>query len=292
MNFLFNTHNIIKKDESNRSFLTLSTCWYILKSKFDSKTYSSWIKNILSIVNNFNLVIYTDKESFKQLINVLDISNKKIKIIIKPIEDFYTYRYKDFWIKNHERSNLNLHSHTDWKLNMLWNEKVFLVNETISNKYFDTLYYGWCDIGYFRNRKNDLHTKHLSRWPNNTKLLNSNFNDSYIHYGCIQNNTITYVKLLNDIKSHYINKLTSQPSIQFEEICFAGGFFILKRQLINTYVRLYDEKLMYYFVNNFIIKDDQTIIMDIIFKNPDLFNIHTEDDVRFDNWFMFQRLLL
>jgi hypothetical protein len=292
MNFLFNTNIKRKIDSSNRCLLTLSTCWYILKSKFDSKTYLSWIKNILSIVNNFNLVIYTDKESFKQLINVLDISNKKIKIIIKPIEDFYTYRYKDFWIKNHERSNLNLHSHTDWKLNMLWNEKVFLVNETISNKYFDTLYYGWCDIGYFRNRKNDLHTKHLSRWPNNTKLLNSNFNDSYIHYGCIQNNTITYVKLSNDIKAHYINKLTSQPSIQFEESCFAGGFFILKRQLINIYVRLYDEKLMYYFVNNFIIKDDQTIIMDIIFKNPELFNIHTEDDVRFDNWFMFQRLLL
>ena len=292
MNFLFNTNIKRKIDSSNRCLLTLSTCWYILKSKFDSKTYLSWIKNILSIVNNFNLVIYTDKESFKQLINVLDISNKKIKIIIKPIEDFYTYRYKDFWIKNHERSNLNLHSHTDWKLNMLWNEKVFLVNETISKKYFDTLYYGWCDIGYFRNRKNDLHTKHLSRWPNNTKLLNSNFNDSYIHYGCIQNNTITYVKLSNDIKAHYINKLTSQPSIQFEESCFAGGFFILKRQLINIYVRLYDEKLMYYFVNNFIIKDDQTIIMDIIFKNPELFNIHTEDDVRFDNWFMFQRLLL
>ena len=292
MNFLFNTNIKRKIDSSNRCLLTLSTCWYILKSKFDSKTYLSWIKNILSIVNNFNLVIYTDKESFKQLINVLDISNKKIKIIIKPIEDFYTYRYKDFWIKNHERSNLNLHSHTDWKLNMLWNEKVFLVNETISKKYFDTLYYGWCDIGYFRNRKNDLHTKYLSRWPNNTKLLNSNFNDSYIHYGCIQNNTITYVKLSNDIKAHYINKLTSQPSIQFEESCFAGGFFILKRQLINIYVRLYDEKLMYYFVNNFIIKDDQTIIMDIIFKNPELFNIHTEDDVRFDNWFMFQRLLL
>ena len=292
MNFLFNTPSIRKKDESGRNLITLSTCWYILKSKFDSKTYSSWIKNILSIVNNFNLVIYTDKESFKQLINVLDISNKKIKIIIKPFEDFYTYRYKDFWIKNHERSNLNLHANTDWKLNMLWNEKVFFVNETILRNYFDTLYYGWCDIGYFRNRKNDLHTRYLSRWPNNRKLLNSPFNESCIHYGCVQNNTITYVKLSNDIKKHYTNKLTSQPSIQFEESCFAGGFFILKRELINIYVRLYDEKLMYYFVNNFIIKDDQTIVMDIIFKNQNLLYIHTEDDVRFDNWFMFQRLLL
>jgi hypothetical protein len=292
MNFLFNTYSIKKKDEADKPLITLSTCWYILKSKFDSKTYLQWIKNMLSIVNNFNLVIYTDTDSVKHLINVLDLSNKKIKIIIKHFEDFYTYRYKDFWIKNHEKSNLNLHSNTDWKLNMLWNEKVFFVNETILNRYFDTIYYGWCDIGYFRNRKNDLHTRYLSKWPNNKKLLNSPFNEMCIHYSCVQNNTITYVKLSNDIKNHYTNKLTSQPSIQFEENCFAGGFFILKRELINIYVRLYDEKLMYYFVNNFIIKDDQTIVMDIIFKNQKLFYIHTEDNTMFDNWFMFQRLLL
>jgi hypothetical protein len=291
MNVLLNK-NSRKKDESNITLLTLTTCWYILNSKFDNKTYSSWIKNILSIVNNFNLVIYTDKESLKQLINVLDISNKHIKIIIKPFEDFYTYRYKDYWIKNHEKSNLTLHYHTDWKLNMLWNEKIFFVNETITSQYFDTLYYGWCDIGYFRNRDNDLNTKYLSRWPNNRKLLNSHFNENYIHYGCVQNNTITYVKLLNDIKNHYTNKLTSQPSIKFEESSFAGGFCILKRELINMYVRLYNEKLMYYVMNNFIIKDDQTIIMDIIFNNQDIFYIHTEDNIRFDNWFMFQRLLL
>jgi hypothetical protein len=291
MNFLLNK-NSRKRHESNITLLTLTTCWYILKSKFDSKTYLKWIRNMLSIVNNFNVVIYTDSESLKTIFHLIDLSNKKIKIIIKPFEEFYTYRYKDFWIKNHEKSNLTLHQYTDWKLNMLWNEKVFMVNETITKRYFDTLYYGWCDIGYFRNRENDLHTIYLSKWPNNTKLLSSPFNDSCINYGCVQNNTITYVKLSNDIKNHYTNKLTSQPSIQFEESCFAGGFFILKRELINIYVRLYDEKLMYYFMNNFIIKDDQSIVMDIIFKNQDLFYIHTEDNARFDNWFMFQRLLL
>lgn len=291
--------NSIKKNKSNKylnsntnSLLTLSTCWYILKSKFCIKTYLNWIKNILSIVNNFNLVIYTDVDSLKHIYSLIDLSNKKIKIIIKHFEDFYTYRYKDYWIKNHEKSNLELHKNVDWKLNMLWNEKVFFVNETITQKYFDTLYYGWCDIGYFRNRENDLNIRYLSKWPNNTKILNDLLNPSCIHYGCVQNNTITYVKLLNDIKNHYTNKLTSQPSIKFEECCFAGGFFILKPELINIYIRLYDEKLMYYFLNNFIIKDDQTIIMDIIFNNPQMFYIHTEDNIRFDNWFMFQRLLL
>ena len=277
---------------SDKCLLTLSTCWYNLKSKFTSEVYINWIKNLLSIVNNFNLVIYTDVKSFTQIKNILDLTNINIKIIIKPMEEFYTYKYKDNWIINHKLSNLRLHSYIDWKLNMLWNEKVLLVNETIKNKYFDSMYYGWCDIGYFRNRMNDLNIKYLLKWPNNVKLLNDTFNVHCIHYGCVQSNVKTISKLSNEIKMHYYNKLTNQPSIHFEDVCFAGGFFILHPRLIDEYVRLYIEKLEYYFTNNFIIKDDQTIIMDIIFTNQNLFHIHTENNPLFDNWFMFQRLLL
>lgn len=294
MNFLFNTktNKSIEIDKSNKCLLTLSTCFYILKSKFNINTYLIWIKNFLSIVSNFNLVIYTDAESYKLLLNLIDINNKRIIIIIKPLELFYTFKYKNNWIKNHNLSNLNLHNHIDWKLNMLWNEKVFFVNQTIKNKYFDSLYYGWCDIGYFRNRVNDLNTRYLSNWPNNNKLLSSPFNENYIHYACVQNDVLIYEKLSNDINNHYKDKLIEQPSYQIEEICFAGGFFILKSNLLDSYIKLYDEKLEYYFKNNFIIKDDQTIIMDIILTNQKMFYIHKEENERFDNWFMFQRLLL
>lgn len=284
-----NLNNIIR--EPNKNIITFSTCWYMLKSKFDDKTYIIWIKNLLSIVNKFNLVIYTDIESLKTIVSLIDMANSKIKIIIKPFEHFYLYKYKDFWITNHKKSNLKLHANTDWKLNMLWNEKVFFVNETIKHKYFDTMYYGWCDIGYFRNRPNDLHTSYLSKWPNYTKLLSYPFTNG-IHYGCVQNNTTTYINLVDNIKKHYTEKQLNQPSNNIEEKCFAGGFFILRPELIDAYTKLYDEKLSYYFMNNFIIKDDQTIIMDTIFTNPDLFYIHIEDNIKFDNWFMFQRLLL
>lgn len=290
MNFVFNAQK--KNSIGSNNLLTLSTCWYVLKSKFDKETYVSWIRNIGLIVNNFNLVIYTNAESLKDLINNIDITNKRIKIIIKPIEEFYTYRYKDYWIKNNEKSNLELHKHIDWELNMLWNEKVFFVRDTIRKRYFNTMYYGWCDIGYFRNRQNDLNTIYLQNWPNNLKMYGMPFNNLRIHYGCVQNNTITYVKLANDIKNHYLHNLTSPPTIQYEEVCFAGGFFILNPKLIDVYIKLYDEKLLYYFLNNYIIKDDQSIIMDIIFTNPNIFYIHTEDKPNFDNWFMFQRLLL
>lgn len=284
MNFLFQ-----KQLQPTNNILTLSTCWYNLKSKFDNKNYVNWIQNLLSIVRTFNLVIYTDSNSIKQITHLRELTNPNIKIVVKPFENFYTYKYKKHWIKNHYNSKLQLHSHIDWRLNMLWNEKVFFVNETIKNKYFDTLYHGWCDIGYFRNRHNDLHTRQLLYWPNNTKLNNPLNN--YIHYGCVQTNKTIYKRQQNEIKMHYSHKLTTQPMHQIEDSCFAGGFFFLRRDLINSYVNIYDEKIRYYFENHYIIKDDQTIINDIIFTNPQLFYTHIENNPNYDNWFMFQRLL-
>ena len=48
--------------------ITFSTCFYILKSKFDHQIYIEWMNNFISIVNNFNLVIYCDENSVNTLI--------------------------------------------------------------------------------------------------------------------------------------------------------------------------------------------------------------------------------
>ena len=42
--------------------ITFSTCWYNFKAKFPSQVYLEWIDNMLTNVNNYYLVIYTDKE--------------------------------------------------------------------------------------------------------------------------------------------------------------------------------------------------------------------------------------
>jgi hypothetical protein len=286
MNFLFKKQNKGQNNENN--LITFSTCFYVLKSKFPVETYLNWINNLLLIVNNFNLVIYTDKESNLYLLRLIDTTNKKIKVIIKPLTNFYTYKYKDYWIKNHQKSHMSLHKVIDWKLNMLWNEKVFLVNETVKKCYFKSLYYGWCDIGYFRNRVNDLHVNYLRIWPNPTKLLQLG-KKACIHYGCVQNDLS---ELTNDIISHYKNGLKSPPTERYDDVSFAGGFFILSPNMSSYYAKIYESKLDYYFGNEYFIKDDQTIIQDIILTNPHLFNIFKEDNEHFDNWFMFQRLLL
>jgi hypothetical protein len=263
------------------------------------------MNNFISMVDKFNLVIYTDENS-AQYIDTKE--NPKIKVIIKPMEQFYNYRYKDAWIKNHKNPTL-LNENTEWKLNMLWSEKVWFVHETMNNTYFDTEYYGWCDIGYFRNRKNDLSTKYLSNWPNNSKILNMDKNK--IHYACINNSVGFMLSLEQLIKNKNAVGLPKIP-IPPKQQSVAGGFFMLHKSKINWWKSVYDAKLELYLKNNYVVKDDQIIIIDCIFSNKEHFMLYREnpkildnqildnqildnqilDNQILDNWFMFQRLLL
>ncbi len=264
--------------------ITFSSCFYVLKSKFEPDIYIDWMNNFISIVKNFNLVIYTDQNSVKY-INTRE--NPRIKVIFKPIEHFYNYKYHDKWIENHNKNHL-LNNLVDWKVNMLWSEKLWFVNETIKNKYFETELYGWCDIGYFRNRDNDMNTQDLNNWANADVL--KNIDQSKIHYGCVRND-IEIKNYLNSIVNNKNDVGLPKLEIPAQINCIAGGFFIIHKDKIGWWTSTYDRKLDLYFKNGYLVKDDQIILLDCIFSNIDKFAIHTENNNLYDNWFMFQRIL-
>jgi hypothetical protein len=242
------------------------------------------MNNFISIVNQFNLVIYTDDNTVKY-INTND--NPRIKIIIKPITDFYNYKYKDYWIKNHEK-NILLNDKSCWQLNMLWCEKISFVKETVEKKYFVTDFYGWCDIGYFRNRIDDTHTAKLMNWSNQKKILE--LPRDKIVYACINNNDIYLSQLMKIIQNKNVYGLPVNP-IPPNQTSIAGGFFILYKNMIDLWLKIFDNKLESYFKNNYLVKDDQMIIVDCIFSNQDIFTLFRESNYPYDNWFMFQRIL-
>lgn len=263
---------------SQMSQITFSSCFYIIKSKFNAEIYVTWMNQLISIVNNFNLVIYTDDTSSK-LIKTND--NPRIKIIIKPIDQFYCYQYRKDWIRNHEQ-NILLNNMSGWELNMLWSEKVHFVFETMQNNYFDTEFYGWCDIGYFRNREYDTHTSQLTTWPCDNKL--KMFDKTKIHYACVNNNK-SFIKNL----CHLIYKRSEIPPNQTS---IAGGFFILHKTRVEWWKNTYSTKMEEFFKNKYLIKDDQIIIANCVFSDLKNFYLHYESNDEYDNWFMFQRILL
>jgi hypothetical protein len=266
--------------------ITFSSCFYIIKSKFEPEKYIEWMNNIISIVNNFYLVIYTDLTSAKYIDTK---NNPKIQIIIKPLDKFYNYKYKDYWIENH-KNNISLNDITSWELNMLWCEKIAFVKETVKRSYFDTEFYGWCDIGYFRNRTGeytDTHTSKLSNWPNLYKI--NNLDKNKIIYASINNN-IYINKLIQIILNKNKLGLPLNP-IPSSQISIAGGFFILHKQMIDWWFNTFDNKLSNYFLNKYLVKDDQIIIADCVISNSIYFTLFRESKPPYDNWFMFQRIL-
>ena len=266
--------------------ITFSSCFYIMESKFDPSKYIEWMRNFISIANNFNLVIYTDENTSKY---INTNSNSNIKIIIKPFNQFYNYKYKDYWIRNHEKNSL-LNDKSCWELNMLWAEKTSFVKETIERKYFDTCFYGWCDIGYFRNRTgeyNDTNTSELINWPNSEKI--NALDKKKIVYACINNNDIYMNDLVRIVKNKNVNGLPTNPIPPFQN-SIAGGFFIIHKDMINWWFTTFDNKLELYFKNNYLVKDDQIILADCIFSDLDKFSLFREYKSPYDNWFMFQRI--
>ena len=268
--------------------ITFSSCFYIIKSKFDASTYVYWMNNFISIVNHFNLVIYTDENSFKYIDTK---GNPRIKVIVKPLEEFHHYQYKDYWIKNHEK-NVYLNDRIDWSVNMLWSEKIWFVKETVEKKYFETDFYGWCDIGYFRNRMNlDIHTFYLDCWASPEKCRHL-LDPSKIHYACINNNQHYMEQMIQLINNKNEKGLPVNPIPPIQQ-SIAGGFFILHRNKIEWWANIYEYTLRRYFENDYLVKDDQVILVNCILDH-DLkhhFQLHYEKKTKLDNWFLFQRIL-
>lgn len=265
--------------------IIFSTCWYKFKAKFPDSTYFEWMDNLLANVVNCHLVVYTDESQYPTLFSKYG-SNANIKFVVKPVEDFYNYKYRDFWIENHRKNTL-LNSKTNWELNMLWSEKVHFVNETMANSYFsldvEPEYYGWIDIGYFRCRPSlDIDRSTIRDFPNHNKI--QGLNPHKIHYALVKFD-MEYMRRLIEIIKRGIQIPPNQISV-------AGGFFIGHKTKIGWWRDTYQQKLEKYITESRLVKDDQIIIADCIFSERvgENFDLHY-DKREYDPWFLFSYYL-
>ena len=266
---------------------TFATCWYPLNSKFSAQLYFDWMKHMLSEVNHYYLVFFTDEKGEKMLQDHFAAStttsyfkNPNIKIVIKPYEKWHNYLYEAAWLKNHEKNNL-LNSRIEWKVNMLWAEKVHFVNDARINHYFPpTDFYGWCDIGYFR--EGVCPTFAISQ-----QMLSLNKNKIY-YAQVVPDHIIDSFKPTIQVKNDA--GLPMKP-IPAEQVSVAGGFFIAHQSKIDGWQKKFDAKLRLYFEHHYLVKDDQIIILDCIVSEPHRFELIKETDPKLNPWFQFRRFL-
>jgi len=247
--------------------LTLSTCWYNFKNKYTKDVYKEWAGNLLNYVDNFNLVVYVDKNSFEFFDNFK--LSEKVKLVIYDIENWETYKYSDKLEKSYQK-NKYLNHMVQKEVVMLWLQKTYFVKKTIEEKYFETEYYGWCDIGYFRDSTS-------KNWPSNNSLEK------------LDRNKINYIL----VESAIINKLKRGKVLNFEDlrtkippdqVSIAGGFFIGTKELSLKWYSKFDNTLIHYLDNEWLVKDDQIIILDNYLEG--LFPINLIDSGK-RYWFYF-----
>ena len=263
--------------------ITLVTAWYPFKAKFDESVYHKWISYFLDNVQHFYLVVFTDEanRSFFET-----FSSPYIRIIIKKPEEFYCHKYSHMWKLNHQ-ANEYLNHHVDWKVNMLWSEKIAFVKETIEQKYFDTDWYGWCDIGYFRCRPYlDISQSTIRRWPNIDTIKHLDTNKIYYCQVCSDELFTEIIKTYSHLNEKQI------PKIPPTQISIAGGFFLLHHSHIDWWYNTYYQRLELYFTHSYLVKDDQIIILDCIIHNLSNFELIKHINNSFDPWFGFQTFLL
>ena len=251
--------------------ITFVTCFYKIKSKFDINTYIEWAKNFINENANFNLVLYTNEESYSYIEEIVK-NNLKVKTVFKELSEFHLYKYKTKWEIN-QNKNTEL-SQVSWELIMLWCEKINFVKDAYKNKHFNSEWYGWCDIGYFRNGK-------IDNWPNNDKILSLNKDKIYYLQVCDDN-------IINLLKQYILNinefDLPITP-IPANQISIAGGFFLIYCKMIDLYTKIFNDRIEKYFNHDYLIKDDQIIVIESIIRYKDLFHIIKGD------WFDFRTFL-
>jgi hypothetical protein len=233
------------------------------------------------------LVIYTDEENYAWFLSLTHHLDN-IKIVVQPFEQLFNYRYKEFWIENH-RLNPLLNTKVEWKVNLLWSEKVHFVEQTRVSHYFpETDYYGWIDIGYFRCRPHlDVPLNQLSSFANSDKIRT--LNPHKIHYAIVNIDLKTVHRL-----AQYVARGQPLPDNQ---VSVGGGCFIGHKDMIEFWKNMYTDRLEEFIREKRLVKDDQIIVAHCAFslQTRNFFELHMEslDELKgADPWFLFSRLLL
>jgi hypothetical protein len=142
------------------------SCFYKVKSKHKLEEYLVWLKNFLEIP--MNLIIFLDQfkdhDIYSYIMNIRKDMINKTLIIDRKIEDMNTYKHSDYWNYCYSIDSEKYHSP---ELYMLWNEKTYMVEESIRINPYNSDWFFWVDMGCCRNNN-----RHFLNFPNYNVVKN------------------------------------------------------------------------------------------------------------------------
>lgn len=224
---------------NNNLFTVVSGYWNV-KGKFNFEKYKSWMSN--TIIINCPYVFFGNYESISIVKEIRkDLPTHYINI---EIEDFYTYKFKDTvcCMEPHVPST---------EVNLIWNEKVNLVEKAKDIDPFNSDFFMWVDAGVCVYRETPPSS---TPFPNQDKILTLPL-DKFI-FSTSNNPEFEKHKVHDNNYYHYI----------------AGGSFILHKNFVNSFAKLYRKYIDKYLSQYNWLNTEQKILTHIYNDNPELFH--------------------
>ena len=205
--------------------LTIVSGYWKIKNKHGNN-FDNWFDNSLKI--NCPYVFFGDAESIAMI--KPHRVNLKTHYIECSISDFYTYKYYNT-IKTDPRHCPSV------ELNLIWNEKLFLMQKAMELNPFQSEYFAWVDAGICTYR----YTRPpIKEFPDLVKL------------NILPKNKFIFTSSA----SHIFNPKSVSPNNYYHYI---SGTFILHRDFINEYIKIFKNYLDKYLTTPSNIYTDQVI---------------------------------
>lgn len=213
---------------------TCVSCFFEVKNKHQNK-YNEWFNNTLKIKCPY--VFFTTKKNIEQIKRFR--KDLPTYFIICEIEDFYTYKYKDKMITH------KVHC-PSVELNLIWNEKIFMIQKAQQINPFNSEWFLWVDAGICVYR--DV-SPPSSIFPNINKI-----------------NNLPKDKFVYSSSTYYDANLVTNTNYYHH----VSGTFVIHKSFIPYFVKLYI-KYLDYLVDTNNIWTEQVILTHIYKYNPHLF---------------------
>ena len=101
-------------------------------------------------------------------------------------------------------------------------------------------------------------------------LYLTQLNKNKIYYACVDEKQFAELREIVERKNEQGLPMIPIPP---QQNSIAGGFFIAHHSKIEGWRQLFDHKLRLYFQENYLVKDDQMILVDCILSEPQRFEI-------------------
>jgi len=221
--------------------LTVVSGYWLVPNKHSTTSFDTWFRSSLRIQAPY--VFFGTSETIALVKPIRATVSAPTEYIELSLEEFHTAPFKPLFVTH------PVHCPSA-ELNMIWNEKIFLMRRAAALNPFNTDWFAWVDAGICAYRSSPPPDR---PWPTPSKL--ARLSKEKLHF--------------TTSDSPRFDPRRVSPTSYYH--AFAATAYILHASAINYFATLYDSYLTRFVPKRGTIYTEQVIWTYILAEHPDLF---------------------